>query len=174
MHTGKAFGAGIIAGSIFPFAMLTGRIAELTDFNLILITGSMVTGALNAWSYVLGLVIYFAVSGVIALIYAAAFERVTYRANMALGAGFGLVHLLAGGAVMGFLPAIHPLLSLRPLPYESLLSPGFFAMNYGSPTVIAFALLHLLYGAIVGAIYRSELRRKWMFRQSSDEHREAA
>ncbi|MGI8668731.1 MAG: hypothetical protein ACR2J3_02670 [Aridibacter sp.] len=42
----------------------------------------------------------------------------------------------------------HPLMQNGTLP-----APGFFAANFGIMSIIAVLLLHIIYGAVVGAIY---------------------
>lgn len=92
--------------------------------------------------------IHLIVSGVIGVIYAAAFETITHRAGAALGVAFSLVHSVLAGIIVGILPAVHPRIP------EAIPAPGFFMSAMGVMGVIGLFVLHAIYGAIVGAMYQ--------------------
>lgn len=148
MNAGKAFTAGVVGGAVMSVIMALVRITMVDrGMNLEMLLGTMLGLAPTAATWVVGLVIHLVISGAIALIYAWGFERVTHRAGWALGAGFGLIHAVIGGLFMGVMPAMHPLVP------GQLPAPGFFMANQGALGVFAFFMLHLIYGAVVGAIY---------------------
>ncbi len=151
----KAFLAGVIGGLAMTVLMMLGRMMGMTEMNLEIALGSMMTQALNPMSWGIGLVMHLVISGFIACIYAFGFEYVTQRANWAIGAGFAVVHLIIAGLVMGMMGMMHPLMVSPPAPPPEgqLLAPGPFAANFGTMTTMAFIMLHLIYGAVVGALY---------------------
>jgi hypothetical protein len=54
---------------------------------------------------------------------------------------------IIGGLFMGVVPMMHPLVP------ETMPAPGFFMANMGVMGVVAELGLHVIYGAIVGAMY---------------------
>jgi hypothetical protein len=90
-----------------------------------------------------------------ALLYAAVFVA-TGEASWWFGLMLGAVHAsFAGGALTNLLlPAVHPRMGTRWSDAEEtplLEPPGFMLFNYGRSTVVVTFVLHLAYGAIVGA-----------------------
>lgn len=82
----------------------------------------------------------------LAHLYAEGFEAVIGCAGWCIGASFGLVHALAAGFAVGLLPAL-----ATSSPHAA--APGLFMAHQGLAGVCCFILLHLLYGAVVGAVY---------------------
>ncbi|MCA1604127.1 MAG: hypothetical protein LC775_01255, partial [Acidobacteria bacterium] len=82
-----------------------------------------------------------------ALIYALGFEYVTHRAGVLIGLGFAVIHIIIGGIVMGMMPMMHPMIP------EQMPPPGAFMSGMGAMGAGLFVLEHLIYGAIVGAMY---------------------
>ncbi len=95
----------------------------------------------------MGFVMHLIISGLIALVYAAGFEYVTQRAGWAVGIAFSLIHIIIAGMVFGMIPMMHPLMP------DQMPAPGVFMSNKGLMGVLAFAMLHMIYGAIVGGLY---------------------
>ena len=124
-----------------------GRAMGMSAASLEMMLGTMVlqpgTGA-----FALGMMMHLIISGLIALVYAWAFEHVTHRANALIGAGFGVIHGVIGGMVMGMVPMMHPLIP------EMMPAPGAFMSSTGMMGVVAEIVLHIIYGAVVGAVYR--------------------
>jgi hypothetical protein len=90
-----------------------------------------------------------------ALIYAAVFEAVG-RAGWLFGLVLGAVHasFVGGGLVNVLLPAVHPRMGTPWTDAEEtplLEPPGFMLLNYGRSTAAVTLVLHMAYGAIVGA-----------------------
>jgi hypothetical protein len=92
-----------------------------------------------------------------AMLYAALFHQIG-RATIGLGAAMGLVHgafVLTVGMVV--LPGIHPHMVSEyygPTPNRLLQPPGFLALHYGRGTPVVTLIAHVIYGAILGGLYR--------------------
>jgi hypothetical protein len=124
------------------------RAVGATELNLSMIVGSLFTGQVSGGTWVLGFVAGLIISGGIALIYAAAFEALR-RSNWRLGLIGGAIHAAIGGLFFGLMSSFHPAMP------NLITPPGPYAINYGPVTVAGFIALHLLFGAIVGAMYRT-------------------
>ena len=147
MKYGKAFAAGIVGAIAMTIIMVMARAMGMPA-NLEMMLGTMMGNPPSAMAWVIGLIIHLIAGGVLALIYAAGFEYWIQRADWLVGLGFGVIHTLFSGlVVLGMLPAIHPLVP------EMMAAPGVFMANLGVEGVVAFVALHLIYGAMVGAMY---------------------
>jgi hypothetical protein len=147
MRVGLAFVAGMIGWAVMVGLTILLRAVGATELNLNMIIGSLFTGQVSAGTWILGFVAGLIISGLIALIYAWAFEGMR-KSNWRLGVIGGAIHAVIGGIVFGVLPSFHPAM-------PNLITPtGFFAANYGAVTAVGFVVLHLVYGAIVGGMYR--------------------
>lgn len=108
---------------------------------------------------VYGFLIHLLNGWIFALFYATAFEYVR-RASWWLGMAVGAVHALFVLAVgLPAVPGLHPRMATDatgPEPTLEMEPPGFMAMNYGRQTAIVTILAHLLYGAMLGAFYRTK------------------
>lgn len=145
MKAGKAFVAGMVGGAVMSALMWMARMMGMPA-NLEMMLGTMVADpGTTAW--MIGFVMHLMLSGAIALIYAWAFEHVTHRAGWLVGAGFGIVHAIIAGMVMGMMPMMHPRMPNPVMP------PGAFLSNLGTMGVVAEFMLHMVYGAVVGAMY---------------------
>lgn len=149
MNAGKAFLAGVTGGAIMTLLLVIARALGL-DVNLSMMLGTMLGLEPSTGTWIVGFVMHLIISGLIAILYALGFEYVTHRASVGTGIGFSLVHILVGGVVMAFIPAIHPMIP------EVLGAPGAFLSSYGVLGIIAFIALHLVYGGVVGGMYAAE------------------
>jgi hypothetical protein len=148
MKMGKAFLAGVIGG-VATTVLVTIARAMGMPVNLEEMIGSMVTGELGATAYLVGLILHLLISGLIGLLYGLGFEFLTKRADWRTGVVFGLFHTVIAGLFLLVLPSIHPLMPGEVPP------PGALMANLGAMGVILFIKMHLIYGAIVGALYGS-------------------
>jgi hypothetical protein len=148
MRVGLAFIAGMIGWAVMVGLLILLRGLGATNLNLSLIVGALFTGQVTAGTWVLGFVLGLFISGLIALIYAAVFEGLR-RSTWWLGLIGGAIHAAIGGLFFGWMSAFHPAMP------DLILPPGAFAANYGAATVIGFIALHLVFGAIVGGIYKT-------------------
>jgi len=146
MNTGRAFVAGMTGGAVMSALMWMARTMMGMPANLEMMLGTMVTDPGTA-AWLIGFVMHLMISGAIALIYAWGFEHVTHRAGWLVGAGFGIVHAIIAGMVMGMMPMMHPRMP------DPISPPGAFLANLGTMGVVAEFVLHVIYGAVVGAIY---------------------
>ena len=146
MNVGRAFVAGVVGGIVMSIGLAMGRAMGMPA-NLEMMLGTMMlqpgTGA-----FLVGMMMHLIISGLIALIYAWGFEHLTHRSSAAIGAGFGVIHGVIGGMAMGMMPMMHPLIP------EQMPAPGAFMSNMGMMGVMAEMVLHIIYGAVVGAMYR--------------------
>lgn len=169
MNAIRAFSAGAAGAVLMSILMAAGRAAGLTTLNLEMMNGSLVTRTISGGTWLLGFALHIAAGGIFALIYAWFFEHVSHRAGAGTGSVYGMIHAaLSGFGVMGAVPFIHPLIP------AALQAPGFFGNHYGTVTAVSFALLHLVYGAVVGAAYEPALHRRWMHHYNQDEEEQAA
>jgi hypothetical protein len=156
MKTGKAFVAGVIGAVVMSAILWVARNAMGVPAHVETMLGTLVvpTPALTAW--LVGFAIHLLIGGVIAIVYAWAFEHVTHRAGWLVGVGFGLLTALVTGLVLTIIPAIHPLIP------ERMSAPGMFMANLGIIGIVAWYALHAIYGAIVGGMYGPVVREPVM------------
>jgi hypothetical protein len=148
MQFGKAIGAGVTGALAMTVLMAIVRWAGM-PVNLEMMLGTMVGREPGPATWVVGLAIHLMMGALFAIAYAAAFEYATHRAGAAVGAGIGLAHAAFSGIMMAAIPAIHPMVP------EAMPSPGMFMVNMGLAGVTLFLVEHVMFGAIVGGIYRS-------------------
>ena len=104
---------------------------------------------------VIGFAVHFVNGLLFALVYWIVFITVG-SAGWLLGAVLGLAHaLFAGGPLVTILlPSVHPRMGSPWSDAEEtplIEAPGFMLFNYGRATVVVTLVLHVVYGAIVGA-----------------------
>ncbi len=145
MNTGKAFLAGVAGGAAMTVLGAVVRALGM-PVNLEMMLGTMFL-APGATAWIAGLIMHLAISGMIALLYALGFERLSHRAGTGTGALFSLVHIVIGGCAMLALPAMHPMIP------QEMPAPGAFMSGMGLAGVAFFVVEHVMYGAIVGALY---------------------
>ncbi len=119
--------------------------------DLEMLTGTFFNLMPSATVEFLGFIIHLLVSGAIGLLYATCFEYISRRAGIAVGVAFGGIHAVIGGLAVGAIGAVHPLVP------EVLSPPGAFLSDYGAFAIFMFFFVHLLYGAIVGWLYKPVL-----------------
>lgn len=146
MNAQRAFVAGVTGGAVMSLLLVMARTVMGMPANLELMLGAMfVDPSTTAW--MIGVVMHLMISGVIALAYAWGFENVTHRAGWLVGVGFSLIHVVIAGVAMGMIPMMHPRM---PNPMSP---PGAFMSNLGTMGIVAEVMLHVIYGAVVGAMY---------------------
>ncbi len=117
------------------------------DAKIELLLGTMVGLDPSLRSRLVGFGLHLAVSAAVALAYAWAFETRLQRSGWRAGMLVALVHTGIAGVLIGLMPVVHPLMP------ETIPSPGFFMWDVGLAGPIVFVLIHLVFGAIVGAMY---------------------
>jgi hypothetical protein len=145
MAYGSALWAGVVGALALTILTAVGRGLGLPiDVELLLGTLAGLPPGAGAW--LLGFLIHLLDGAAFGLLYAWGFHAVGRR-GIAVGAAFGLAHGVVAGLAMAVIPAIHPLVPAR------MPAPGPFLVNVGREAVAAGFGLHLVYGAIVGALY---------------------
>ena len=167
--------AGGLIGGLAMVVMLYAAMWMLPNqmrMNLLLLIGTMFA-PVGAAAYGLGFMMHLMMSAAFGLVHGALIEQVgvtSAGAGAGYGALFGLGHAVATGMALGMMPMIHPRLRKSrptltpvfaggpaatgaPADDELLDPPGFFGLNYPMMTTAGFFALHIMFGAIVGAVY---------------------
>ncbi len=100
-------------------------------------------------TYIVGLMAHFMNGVIFAIIYAVLFAAFGLAGGWLWGLIFGAVHGVMAGLVMGMMHVVHPNMG----PGKELPALGLFARNISPMAPVGLIMLHLVYGAIVGAIY---------------------
>ncbi len=145
MNTHTALVAGLVGGVAMTGLGWLVRLMGI-PMNAEMMLGTMVSPP-GATAWLIGFMIHLMLSALIALAYAWSFEHVAHRAGAVVGLGFAVVHIVIAGMVMGMMPMMHPMMP------EQMPAPGAFMANMGATFVALFVIEHLIYGAIVGAMY---------------------
>jgi hypothetical protein len=150
---------GALAGGLVGAVVISSgvRIAQelgLTRMDIPLLLGTIFTEQ-RSRANAIGYLLHFVDAVVVALVYYAIFRAVGH-AGWAIGMGLGAVQALfvGGGLANVLLPAVHPRMGTPWTDAEEtplLEPPGFMLANYGPYTAIVTLVVHLAYGAIVGA-----------------------
>lgn len=155
-------GSGLLSGALLGTAVMTaimeaGQARRLTRMSLPYVLGTMLTER-RARIRVYGSLLHFLNGIAFASGYALLFHRLR-RAGPVLGAAVGALH--GAGVLVALLPIVqevHPRMADEdegPDPTPLLQPPGFLALNYGVQTPVMTVGAHVVYGAIVGAAYRT-------------------
>ena len=147
MQWQKAGVAGLVGATTVTLVLALFRLLGLAP-NLEMLVGSLISGDLEAGSWFLGFFVHLVAGALFALGYAAIFEHVAHRADPRTGVWIGSVHAVLAGFAFALAPAVHPLIP------EVLAAPGAFLSGSGPVGIATFVGGHLLYGAVVGALYR--------------------
>jgi len=146
---------GLVATATLTTILAAGHGLGLTRMSLPFMLGTMATRSRNA-AMVCGSVLHFVGGWAFAVVYIGAFESLG-RASWWIGGLGGLLHgALVLMVVMPLLPALHPRMATErhgPSPTRNLQPPGFMGLNYGRRTPLVTMVAHLVYGAILGALY---------------------
>jgi len=134
VYAGRAFVTGIIAAAI-----ASATIALSKTVGLSLDIDARLAAIVGASSWIVGLAIYLAVGGLIALAYAAFFEWVLRQSGVGPGLLLGAWNTIAAGFIWA---------------YGS--DPGKFWVHFGAAGVASLFLVHFVYGAVVGGLYRTK------------------
>jgi hypothetical protein len=149
-----ALAGGLVGGIVVSVGLELFQALGVTRIDFPLILGSAFAEGRDK-ARAIGFALEIANGLLFSLVYAAIFAA-TGHASWQFGLILGAVHAgLVGGPLMNVvLPAVHPRMG-KPWTDASetplLEPPGFLLANYGGMTVVVTTLLHLAYGAIVGA-----------------------
>jgi hypothetical protein len=148
--------AGFAATIVLTTVMSASQGLGFTRMSIPFLVGTIFTPSRDR-AMVVGTGVHIVNGMLFALIYAALFHQIG-RASVALGAAMGFVHgafVLTVGMVV--LPGLHPHMVSAyhgPTPNRLLQPPGFLALHYGRGTPLATMIAHVIYGAILGGLYR--------------------
>ena len=155
MNWGSSLLWGFVGTVVLTSLIAGSQGLGLTRMNLPFMLGTMFTPDRDR-AKVVGFGLHLVNGWWLAFIYAAAFQS-WRRATWWLGAVIGLVHaLFVLVAIMPLLPRLHPRMASEqrgPTPTRQLEPPGFLALNYGVQTPAAILIAHLVFGAVLGALY---------------------
>ena len=155
MRPGKAILYGVLgAASISVLTAILRAIGLPMSIEIYLgtVTGLPVGG----FAFGVGLILHLALGGVFGLIYGALFERVWAHGGAFTGMLLSVLHAGLIGMLLGLTPHVHPLVPAH------LADPGPYFSHLGVAGVLSFFLVHLIYGAIMGAGYgHVAAERQW-------------
>ena len=160
MRSPIRFGRGLLFGVLGAIAMSVVsallRTAGLrVDFELIL--GTLTGLAPGREAFAAGLGIHIAIGAAFGLLYTWLFERVWVHGGAATGMILGVLHAALLGMFFGLTPQFHPYVAAH-----QVADPGPYFVNAGIGGVVAWFLLHMLYGVVVGGGYgHVAAERQW-------------
>lgn len=136
--------AGIGATLVMTALLYMANAVGMVHMDMVKTLGTMFV-APGATAYVVGGIMHLMMGIIFAAIYALAYQATGLASNWKTGLGFGFIHWIVAGIGLGLLPLVHP-----PMP----MTPGFFLVHQGMMGILGLLMLHLVYGAVVGAMYR--------------------
>jgi hypothetical protein len=155
MNVPSALLWGFVATIVMTAITTASQAVGVSRMSMPFLLGTIVTPDRDR-APVYGFLLHLAIGWVFAVVYALAFEA-WHRATWWIGAGVGLVHGLAVLVVfLPILPGLHPRMASEhhgPEPTRALEPPGFMGLHYGRMTPLVTIVSHLVYGAILGALY---------------------
>jgi hypothetical protein len=147
MNYGRAILGGLSGSVAVTFYNLILRwLGMHTDIEMIL--GTMFGGMPGIGTWWIGFGIHVLIGIIFGIIYAFFFELGTRKAGWAAGLKLGTVHAFIAGLFYGLFPQINPIMP-RYIP-----APGYFMSNLGAPYMITFIGMYLLFGLIMGMVYK--------------------
>jgi len=155
MRAARAIVFGVLGAGAISAVSVVLRALGL-PIRLELILGTMTGLAPGPAAFALGLFLHLALGGAFGLLYGWLFERVWDHGGAATGSLLSVLHAALIGMVMGLTPQFHPHVP------EHIADPGPYFANAGIAGVVSFFLVHVVYGAIVGAGYgHVAAEREW-------------
>jgi uncharacterized membrane protein YagU involved in acid resistance len=147
---GQAIKAGLIAWVVFTLVLYMAPLMGVPKMDV----PAMLGGMFGLNSLALGWVMHLMIGVVLALIYAYWFADVAGGAPWVRGLTFGMLPWLAMMVVIApMLPVVNPMLAKMP--------PGVFLANMGIMASVGSLIGHLIWGAVLGAVYGGvEVRRR--------------
>jgi hypothetical protein len=164
-----AFGKAVLAGAAGALAWeIVARIAEALGLPLFDIThmiGTMFANHAPFWEWwPIGMTLHAIVGAIWAIFYAYFFWSTFDWPPAVQGMVFSIVPAVLAGLVMiPQMALMHPLVLARELPF-----PGLFASRLGLAGPATDIFGHLIYGAVMGAIYTHPVGRAVVRRATSN------
>lgn len=145
---------GLVATTTLTAALIAAQLAGLTRLDLPLVLGALVAEDPDR-ARVVGFVIHLCAGQGFALGYTAVFALL-HRATWWAGALLGMLHVgIALTVLLPLLPGVHPRMASQragPASTAVLEPPGLFALNYGVQTPAVAAVVHVMYGVVLGLL----------------------
>lgn len=146
MKNDRALAGGLLGAIAMSVCLSLLRLAGL-PVNLELLLGSALGAIPSLATWFVGFAIHLLFGCLFGVVYGWLFERVLHRARVYGGVLLGSVHAIAAGLFLGAIPLFHARVpELDP-------APGAFFLAAGPAGPLALLGVHLVFGAIVGAIY---------------------
>lgn len=156
MNFGSILLGGLLATVLLTTLLAAAQGLGWSRMSLPFILGTMFTPDRHR-AMVIGFAFHFLNGWIFALVYVWIFE-VTGRGGWGCGALIGLAQaLFVLVTLMPILPNLHPRMASEhqgPEPTRALEPPGFLALNYGHHTPLITIVAHLIYGGVIGYVYR--------------------
>ncbi|MBD3345884.1 MAG: hypothetical protein GF401_12545 [Chitinivibrionales bacterium] len=152
MKWSKAIYAGVLGGLVMTIILAIVRAIDI-PVNLSMLLGTLFGLEPSVGTWIVGFIVHLVISGLIALGYGWAFEHAVHHAGTWTGAALSGIHIILGGLLLGVIPALHPMVP------GTMNAPGIFMSNLGTVGVVAFIVLHVIYGMIVGGLYGEVLHK---------------
>ena len=146
---------GLVATIAMTTVMQGSQGLGLSRLSMPFLLGTLFT-ANRRWANVIGILCYIIGGWLFALLYLLIFMQIG-TASIWLGTLFGLVHgvfLLV--VLLPLLPEVHPRMATEyvgPSDGRRLEPPGFMGLNYGYRTPLVALTGHVVYGAVLGALF---------------------
>jgi hypothetical protein len=155
MDVSAVFLWGFIATIVLSLLTIGAQAFGLTRIDFPFILGTLFTSDRDR-AHFLGYVLHLVNGWIFAFAYVAIFEHLHF-CSWWLGAVLGALHGLSVVLILlPALPGLHPRMvsDFRgPEPTRLLQPPGFLGLNYGKRTPWALVSAHVVYGALLGALY---------------------
>lgn len=149
-----AFVAGVLGAVAMSVLRALGLSMTTSLYGLEMLLGSFATRNFSPGTMAIGFAWHLLNGGLFALLYAACFTY-TRRSGARAGAVLGIGHWIVAIFLINGLRALHPMADT--LFVQHSLGP---ASHAGASTYLSSLVLHLVYGATVGAVYNAALRRR--------------
>lgn len=134
MNTGRAFVDGLIAAAVVSGVMFALRLAGLP-----LDIESRMAAFFGTSGWVVGVALYVLIGGFVALAYAAIFDWVLHQSGIGIGLLLGAYNTILAGFI-----------------WSLGSDPGRFWLHFGAAGIASLFLVHLVYGAVLGSLYRTK------------------
>lgn len=152
---GMAILAGAVGTAVMTVLMYMGSAMMGMRMDMPMMLGTMMLPPGQA-ARALGMMMHFAAGIVFFIIYALLFDGFGLEsATVGWASLFGAVHGVLAGMMMGMMGAMHPRMATATggQGTAAMEPPGAFGRNMGAMAPIAIIVLHVVFGAVAGAVY---------------------
>jgi hypothetical protein len=139
---------GVVATVVFMLVSMMGKAADMTDMDLLDLLGSAVAEPHTGTARLLGAVIHHVNGAVLGVAGAYAATLLDRELNWTFGLAWGAVLWVLALVMMSSVGALHP--AIRRGDQDD---PGPAATNFGAMTPMGSLVGHLVWGAVLGALY---------------------